>query len=560
VWNFWGIMNSFQRQCLALLLALVALSSSSFGGNASPNVPLDSWVYAAIDRLTTLGVVESPFLGARPWTRRECAIVVRDASAKFDNDKSGDDSVRALVDALNREFSADIETIDDWSSRTEVESLYTRGLYISGTPLRDSFHFGQTIANDYGRPFESGTQAIAGASAYAVRGRYFLYARGEYQHSSAFAGLPASVTSRLATIDGIAVPPNTSAHGTISEARLLDTYVGVKMAKWQATFGKQSLWWGTGNSGPLLFSNNVEPPYMFRLTNVDPIRLPSFLRWLGETRVDAFVGKLSGHVSPAHPYIHGEKISLKPTKDLELGFSRATVFLGDGRGATLDRILRSYFSVVSTNENVVALKDPGDRKGGFSVSYHVPKTQLSVYMDSFADDDPSPLSPSGGIPFGAFRRSPLNPGFYLARLPFTKKLDLRAEGFYTNVNAPRSSDGRFVYWNNTYQDSYTQNGFMLGNTIGREGQGAQVWSTYWFTPRNTLQFSYRGAKVAPDFIPGGGSQSTFYARTNLLMFRKLELTAQFHAERWNFPILANTPQKDFGGLLMLRLWSSDQKF
>ena len=45
-----------------------------------------------------------------------------------------------------------------------LESYYTRFLGIDGPILRDSYHLGQTINNDYGRPYQTGFNAIAGAS------------------------------------------------------------------------------------------------------------------------------------------------------------------------------------------------------------------------------------------------------------------------------------------------------------------------------------------------------------------------------------------------------------
>src|SRR5439155_332385 len=39
---------------------------------ASPYVPLESWIYPALDRLAGLGLIDSGFAGMRPWTRREC--------------------------------------------------------------------------------------------------------------------------------------------------------------------------------------------------------------------------------------------------------------------------------------------------------------------------------------------------------------------------------------------------------------------------------------------------------------------------------------------------------
>ena len=48
----------------------------------SPNVPLDSWVYPAIERLAAQGLVKSAFLNVRPWTRMECVGLMNEAADK----------------------------------------------------------------------------------------------------------------------------------------------------------------------------------------------------------------------------------------------------------------------------------------------------------------------------------------------------------------------------------------------------------------------------------------------------------------------------------------------
>src|SRR5712692_10562926 len=54
--------------------------SSSPANQGSPYVPLDSWVYSALDRLAALGLVQSGFAGMRPWTHLECARLVDEAN------------------------------------------------------------------------------------------------------------------------------------------------------------------------------------------------------------------------------------------------------------------------------------------------------------------------------------------------------------------------------------------------------------------------------------------------------------------------------------------------
>ena len=44
----------------------------------STYVPLDSWIYQAMDRLISRGYIESAYMGLRPWTRMNCARMIAD--------------------------------------------------------------------------------------------------------------------------------------------------------------------------------------------------------------------------------------------------------------------------------------------------------------------------------------------------------------------------------------------------------------------------------------------------------------------------------------------------
>ena len=45
----------------------------------STYVPLDSWVYPALERLSSMGYIPSQIIGLRPWTRRECMRQIQEA-------------------------------------------------------------------------------------------------------------------------------------------------------------------------------------------------------------------------------------------------------------------------------------------------------------------------------------------------------------------------------------------------------------------------------------------------------------------------------------------------
>jgi hypothetical protein len=79
--------------------------------------------------------------------------------------------------------------------------------------------------------------------------------------------------------------------------------------------------------------------------------------------------------------------------------------------------------------------------------------------------------------------------------------------------------GKYFYYNGAYHDSYTNDGHLLGSWVGREGHG-QLWSTYWLSPRNSVQAGYRKAHVDRDFIPAGGDIQDFSVRASFNGARK----------------------------------------
>src|SRR5215471_1792255 len=77
----------------------------------SSYVPLDSWVYPALERLAALGYVESASLSLRPWTRLECARLLLEA-ADHGAASEAPQEVRELYDALSREFQYESELMN----------------------------------------------------------------------------------------------------------------------------------------------------------------------------------------------------------------------------------------------------------------------------------------------------------------------------------------------------------------------------------------------------------------------------------------------------------------
>ena len=513
----------------------------------SPYVPLDSWIYPLLDRLAAEGLFDEAILGMKPWTRLECARFVSEAGERLkDADPAQTSELSKLYDSLSLEFSSDLALLGGGSNNSvHVESIYARTTQISGPPLTDGFHFGQTLVNDFGRPFERGFNNISGFSGWATAGRWVIYLRGEYQHSPSAPAEAPAVAQVISNADGnpVFAPSPVAAR---NQARLLDAYIGLNVANWQVSYGQESEWWSPNESGPLLFSDNAFPVRMFHINRVSPFRLPGLFHWLGPVRWDMFFGTLQGHQTSPGPFFHGEKMSFKPTRNLEFGFSRTVVLGGAGLPITLDRLLRSYFSVTSTPDQTGA-KDPGKRTGGFDFSYRVPllRNWLTIYCDSLADDDPSPLA--------APRRAGINPGMYLSHFPGIAKLDLRVEAPLTNTIS-KITPGQFIYWDHFYHDLYTNRGFLMGNWVGRDGAGIQASSRYWLSARNSIQFGYRHAKVDPKFIPSGGTINDASIRLDYWVQQNWSTSVFVQYEQWKFPVLAPLLQTNVASSLQLTYW------
>ena len=514
---------------------------------ASAYVELDSWIYPAIERLVALGYIHSEFIGIRPWTRLECAEMVEEAGDSLRAESGSADEAGQIYGELVGEFERDLAGAGNGGPASfNLESVYSHVTYITGPPLADSYHFGQTVIDNFGRPYEQGLNSYDGASAYATVGRFAVYVRGEYEHAPFAPAYSLPAREAIAATDDNPLQPAVP-FNTANQFSLLDTYVTAKFSAWNISFGKQTLWWGPEDEGSLMLSDNAAPMYMFRAAPEESLEIPLLSRFLGRFKTDFFVGKLSGNQFPARPLIHGEKISFKPTQNLEIGFSRLVEFGGAGRPLTAGAIWNSYASVKSS-VNYRAAVSPGKRTSGFDVSYRLPfvRNWASVYADSLGADEVTPLANPP--------RSALNTGIYLPRLPGIRRLDLRVEAGYTDATTSRSNNGEYVYWDLYYHDLSTNKGNLIGSWMGREGKGVGAVSTYSFSARNNIQFAYREAKVSKDFIPSGETINDASMTVNRWLFDVVSLSASVQYEKWLAPVLAVDPQTDWTSSIRVTFW------
>jgi hypothetical protein len=333
----------------------------------------------------------------------------------------------------------------------------------------------------------------------------------------------------------------------------------MNLSNWQISFGKQSLWWGPSEGGTMALSNNAEPLNMFRVNRVSPFRLPGILGYLGDIRLDFFLGQLSGqqfivngfrgteapppygHTLNPQPYLSGGRISFKFTQNFEFNMSKTTIYGGPANPLTLDTLLKSALDRHVDGEPL------GDGRSTVDFTYRIPKLRnwLSVYGEGFVEDEISPLAKPA--------KSVWQGGLYLAKVPKASRLDLRVEGGSTSPVDFFSCNGCY-YHNSQYINGFTNNGQLMGTWIGRAAQGELISSNYWFGAAKKIGIELRHRKVDRQLLPQGGTQNDITINSDFFSKAGFRLSGAVQYERWQIPLLAANRQSNWSTSFQFSFW------
>jgi hypothetical protein len=515
---------------------------------SSAYIPVDSPVYEMALRLYSLGYIDTAFINMRPWTRRSLLHMLQKSTPAIMS--GGDNQAIDILAKLDDYLAAEDPGAPSEPLRYRprgmvygVQSVYTRILGIDGQSLRDSFHLGQTIANDYGRPYAPGVNNITGFSTLNEYGRFSLFVRGEYEHAPSTPGYSLGLATALSNLDQITpfAPPNDPQStipygntGAQNPFRLQEATLSYHLLGHEFSAGKSDAWLGPSLGGAMDWSNNAEDIYSFRINRVEPMYIPWVDKVLGPLRYDFFVGSLKGHTDPNSPWVHSEMFSFAPSSNFQFAFQRTVIWGGEGHvPITFDTFFRSFFSIHDTENDPLAKNsrnDPGARFSDFNFSYRLPfvRKYLTLTLDSECHDDVSPIS--------APRRAGYRPGIYLSQIPGIPKLDFRVEAANTDVSTTISYLGQAEYYETVQRQGYTNKGFIMGDWIGRQAKGGEAWLTYHLSGNEWIQAHYLDKKIPVGFIAGGTSQSQFKVDAVKRFHKDIELDAWVQYEKWKAPI------------------------
>ena len=320
-----------------LPLVLLVFSTRIFAANVY--IPLNNPIYFEIDRLRSLGYLESLVSLTKPYNTDE------------------------LKEALST-----IES-DIWAKKVaelmqEIERYETTGVL-------------DTSLNFYYATEETQFRNSEGLALGKEESGFEIQTRLQYLSDNGFSF--------------VATP---SFRNTLDEDNIFlkDTYLQYSIYNINLTIGRQSLWWGPGKHGTLLLSNNAKPIDMIRLSNDKAIKSGSF-----SFDYDILFGRLAEHneivnpdgsIGSGYPKMFAMQLSMAYTPYFQASAYRTAIFGGADRPEGMSTIWDVIFPFNGVEND---LNQPGDQKGGFTAKISVPNDvqPFDIYGEAAGEDEAS---------------------------------------------------------------------------------------------------------------------------------------------------------------------------
>jgi hypothetical protein len=474
------------RRCLAICFCVLLLGGA-FGVPASAssvNVPLDHWSYDDIDTLIGFGLIRTALLGTRPFSRDEMARLIAEAIPRREGLPYRQRTVaNRLLKRLLREFQDEVNVWingKDAAPQTFIKPLNDVSMqfvYLDGKPTRmfresqiDATEGTPLLRNNEGVTYRDGENVMLTASSYAKLWEHFsFYVQPLFLLRSADIG--------------------------DADVRLHKGYLKASLGPFELELGRDSIWWGQGRRGTLIFSNHARPLEIAQLSMPHPVKLPWIFRYLGLFKTNAFFSVLEKDRDRPRAKVVGLRLDIKPLSWLELGGIGAVQFGGKGVSEHVSLSGIGKFFGFGNLDNVNQLF-------AFDLRITVPFLRnTEIYFEYGGEDsatDPGIVVNNEGPEF-LWGDVAYLVGLYVPRVTDDGRTTFRFEwmqnDFANNDRSNPADQSPPSIWYNHFQftSGFTYKNRVLGHAAGGDG-GEFFWRlTRDITPRITLggDFSYQ---------------------------------------------------------------------
>ena len=427
-------------------LFLFPFSSPSFS-ETSVNINLDSWIYPALERLVSAGLINSSLMNARPLTRMEGARLTGEAIASArEKEHGGKDGLNLyFLERLQKEF------VDELSLIGEIDGIQVKTFIKPIDEIKVKYNRldgNYSIYNNNGILYGDGNNAsleLSGSS------KFFNTISFYYQPIFEFN-------------ENLGGGENTDFH-------LLKGYAKLNLGNIEFEVGRDSLWWGPGYHGSLLMTNNAKPFDMVKISNPRPILIPWIFKYLGPFRATWFITRLEKDRVVPEPYLTGLRLDFKPIPVLEFGASRVIMMGGEGSPDTnCDDILQ-----IITGKNISgADEDTSNQIASLDFSLILPFLRnVRIYGEWGGEDE------ANGFP----SKEAYLAGIYIPRILNSGNIDLRVE--YANNHTTN-----VWYEHGTYGSGYTYEGLIIGHHMGSDSEDIFLRTSAWLNDKISVGIDF----------------------------------------------------------------------
>ena len=328
------LSNSFRIRALAFCASLLLLAPSVRAQGTSI-VPPGDLVYSDIERLAELGMLDSVIIGQRPYSRRYIARIVRMARERLDRGSRGSIQFSEDRSALAGEILRRVERFaaggDDATFENPVVALVdAAGAWYNSTDAE---------RRGFPSPHALGTEATIDPLAFRRLGEFAP--TGDM--------LAGELSQRIEPTGWLALqarerfeyrwPDDTSI--SHSNAELLLGTIRARYRNAALTVGRGQFAWAQSFGDGLFLASDAPALDQVSLASDHPFVLPSVFRYLGPVQGTIIFADLGPSISRSHSKLLTYKVSILPTKNLELGGTFMNHFGGEGgrSSSTRDRLI-----------------------------------------------------------------------------------------------------------------------------------------------------------------------------------------------------------------------------
>jgi hypothetical protein len=447
--------------CGALLFgaAMLCAPAGAIASTYVVYIPVDDPIYGELDTLNDLGYLDSYLPEIKPISRVEAARLAIEARGNLRRAQSPDEIAQVALNVLWAQLGEEIS----WLENNEedrlpamvrpIQRLEMRYVYSSGERRKFNLETaGRATAteatpllpNNSDLPTSNGNNGVAIWEGWAGVGG-FLAGYGE----GALAG------------------PLRQDHNSPDRDRIVSGAAVVSFGNVALSFGNEQMEWGVGHYAQLSQSANASAFPALRLQNVHPTHLPSFLRYLGPFRWQAFFGQLDSGRAFSSPWIDGEIVAFKPLPTFEFGFTHTIMFGGQGNDTYSAAGFFGRATGFATGSPLGA--NTNTRVSAFARMRFPRLRGTQLYGEILGEDFYQPLGHNTSLKL-PFKGPSYQVGVYLPRLTRDGLTDARLE--WALLDKEYSIHNDPLYW--------TYDGRLMGDPLGPDAQRVDLAFGRWF--------------------------------------------------------------------------------